>query len=180
MNPSTQNTVKSSVAAGLLGIFLGQFGAHDWYLGNKKMGIIHLAIFGGSFVLIILTSIMLAIASLANVSIISVFFGFLAVIAYIAMVGNGIWGFVEGIMLLVQGDAGLAAKGYAVAFPAAANTTTPAASAPTAAPQPTATTTPESKPVESTDSAKTEEPKAEESKATEPKSTETKSEKSDK
>lgn len=169
MNPSNQNTVKSSIAAGLLGIFLGQFGAHDWYLGDKKKGIIHLAIFGGSFILIILTSVMLAIANLADVSIISIFFGFLAVIAYLAMVGNGIWGFVEGVMLLVQGDAGLAAKGYAVAFPTApaANTTPNTATA-----QPAATTaaTPESKPEET----KAEEAKPEESK------TETKSEKSDK
>ncbi len=165
MNPSNQNTVKSSVAAGLLGIFLGQFGAHDWYLGDKKKGIIHLAIFGGSFILIILTSVMLAIASLADVSIISIFFGFLAVIAYLAMVGNGIWGFVEGVILLVQGDAGLAAKGYAVAFP-----TAPAANTATTQPTTTATTTPESKPEET----KAEEAKPEESK------TETKSEKSDK
>jgi TM2 domain-containing membrane protein YozV len=28
--------VKSATVAGLLGIFLGQFGAHSWYLGKKN------------------------------------------------------------------------------------------------------------------------------------------------
>ena len=27
----------------------GQFGAHDWYLGDKKKGLIHVLLFAGSF-----------------------------------------------------------------------------------------------------------------------------------
>ena len=38
-------------------------------------------------------------------------------LACLVMAGNGIWGFVEGIIILAQGDAGLARKGYAVAMP---------------------------------------------------------------
>lgn len=36
---------KSRVAAGLLGIFLGGFGVHKFYLGNWKMGLLYLVLF---------------------------------------------------------------------------------------------------------------------------------------
>ena len=35
---------KSKMVAGLLGIFLGYFGAHSFYLGNTKKGIIQLVV----------------------------------------------------------------------------------------------------------------------------------------
>lgn len=63
---------KSKVAAGLLGIFLGAFGAHNFYLGFKKKAIIQLVI------------------TLVG----SVLFG-------IGPVAMEIWGIVEGIMYLV-------------------------------------------------------------------------------
>ena len=56
--------MKSKMAAGLLGIFLGAWGVHQFYLGNTKMGIIH----------IIVTALTCGI--------------------------GGIWGFIEGIMIL--------------------------------------------------------------------------------
>lgn len=119
-NPLFQNsiptTVKSSVAAGLLGIFLGAFGAHNWYLGENKKGVMHVALTGGGFLLTILSAVMVALT--AQVPFMGFFFGFLMFIAYIAIMGSGIWGFVEGIIILVQGDAALAAKGYTVATPA--------------------------------------------------------------
>ncbi len=37
---------KSATVAGILGIFLGAFGAHNWYLGQKKNGIIHVCLVG--------------------------------------------------------------------------------------------------------------------------------------
>ncbi|RNF39076.1 TM2 domain-containing protein [Planococcus salinus] len=36
-------TMKSKLAAGLLGIFLGDFGLHKFYLGRPKMGLLYLA-----------------------------------------------------------------------------------------------------------------------------------------
>lgn len=130
MQETKPTTIKSSIAAGLLGIFLGQFGAHDWYLGNKKNGLIHVILFAGSFVAILLSSVVAAIATLSGIGFLTAVFGFFAAIAYLVLMGNGIWGLVEGIILLVQGDAGLAAKGYAVATVAApvapAAPTTPA------------------------------------------------------
>ena len=44
-------------------------------------------------------------------------FTVLTAIASLAMGASGIWGLVEGITILTQGDAGLARKGYAVATP---------------------------------------------------------------
>lgn len=120
-NPAFQNTIptgiKSSVAAGLLGIFLGAFGAHNWYLGEKKKGIIHVALTGGGFLLIMLSAVMVALT--AKVPFLGFFFGFLMFLSYIAIMGSGIWGFVEGVIILVQGDSALAAKGYTVAAPVA-------------------------------------------------------------
>lgn len=120
---------KSSVAAGLLGIFLGSFGAHDWYLGDAKKGMIHLCLFGGGFILTILSAALTAITMF--IPILSAIFGLLTALAYIVLLGNSIWGFVEGIIILAQGDSGLANKGYPVATGAlynpsqVANPTTP-------------------------------------------------------
>lgn len=110
------NNVKSATTAGLLGIFLGSVGAHDWYLGNKKKGIIHVCLAASGFLVFLIASVILPSALsyralLSWTGLISV----LAMIATLMMSGNGIWGFVEGIMILTQGDAGLAKKGYNVA-----------------------------------------------------------------
>lgn len=133
MEETKPTTIKSSIAAGLLGIFLGQFGAHDWYLGNKKNGLIHVVLFAASFVVILISSVVTAIALVSGIGFISAVFGFFTAIAYLVMMGNGIWGLVEGIILLVQGDDGLAAKGYTVATvatPAATPAAEPAKKAP--------------------------------------------------
>lgn len=58
---------KTKLVAGLLGIFLGGFGVHKFYLGDSKAGIIRLV-----------------------VTVVTLGFG-------------SIWGFIEGIMLLVNG-----------------------------------------------------------------------------
>ncbi len=58
---------KTKIVAGLLGIFLGGFGAHKFYLGDTKAAIIRLV-----------------------VSVVTLGFG-------------AIWGFIEGILLLVNG-----------------------------------------------------------------------------
>lgn len=67
-----QMGAKSKMAAGLLGIFLGAFGVHNFYLGYTTKGIIQLvvSIVGGIFT------------------------------CGIATVGIEIWGLVEGIMIL--------------------------------------------------------------------------------
>ena len=70
--PPMQNyppgALKSKVIAGILGILLGGFGIHNFYLGKPGRGIIQL----------VLTFVTLGIA--------------------------GLWGFIEGIMILVSSD----------------------------------------------------------------------------
>lgn len=123
---------KSAIAAGLLGIFLGSLGIHNFYLGDKKKGIIHLCLLGGTILLSLIGSIVVA-AGAASVVVPSGNYlnvggavaGFGASAIFVALAGlvsagNTIWGFVEGIIILVQGDAGLAAKGITVATAATA------------------------------------------------------------
>lgn len=116
------NNVKSSVVAGLLGIFLGGFGAHNWYLGDKKRGTIHVCLFGAGLMIAIISGILSSTLNWYTVYKMGWLFALLGFV-YVAIIGaNEIWGFVEGIIILVKGDAGLAAKGYKVAA-SAANTT---------------------------------------------------------
>ncbi len=110
------NKPKSATTAGLLGIFLGSVGAHNWYLGDKKKGIIHVCLFGSGIVVELLASVILPMAlSWSSLITMAGVLAALGGIAGIAMSANGIWGLVEGIIILSQGDAGLAAKGYPVA-----------------------------------------------------------------
>lgn len=69
---------KSKLVAGLLGIFLGGFGVHNFYLGYTKKAIIQVSVWGGCFLLAFCT---LGITSLG-------------------CFGIAIWGLVEGIMIL--------------------------------------------------------------------------------
>lgn len=57
---------KSKMAAGLLGIFLGSIGIHNFYLGYTKRAIIQI------------------------------------VVTFVTCGAGGIWGFVEGIMILMD------------------------------------------------------------------------------
>ena len=78
-NSNTKNTdpnAKSKMAAGLLGIFLGQWGVHNFYLGytGKAVAQLLLSIFGYILLFVVVGFFMVAAA--------------------------GIWGLIEGIMIL--------------------------------------------------------------------------------
>lgn len=76
-NPNNGNpNAKSKMAAGLLGIFLGQFGVHNFYLGytGKAVAQLLLTIFG---------------------YILAVF-----VVGIFMVAASGIWTLIEGIMIL--------------------------------------------------------------------------------
>jgi len=93
---------KSSVTAGLLGIFLGGFGVHDFYLGYKSQGIIHVCIAGGGLMLFILSGVV-AFASVGASSGGGVLVGgAMSLIGMLALSANGIWGLVSGIMCLAK------------------------------------------------------------------------------
>lgn len=68
---------KSKLVAGLLGIFLGYFGVHNFYLGYTKKAVLQL--------------VLTIIGFLTSCIIIGVFL----------VIGISIWGLVEGIMILV-------------------------------------------------------------------------------
>lgn len=68
---------KSKVAAGLLGIFLGSFGVHNFYLGYTTKAVIQL-------VCTIVGYLLCCVG-----------------IGVFVVMGIGIWGLVEGIMILV-------------------------------------------------------------------------------
>lgn len=59
---------KSRLAAGLLGIFVGEFGIHRFYLGNIGIGIIQI------------------------------------IVTLITMGIGGLWGFIEGIIIIANGS----------------------------------------------------------------------------
>lgn len=114
-----QNT-KSATTAGLLGIFLGAFGAHNWYLGEKGKGIAHVCMMGGGVLVEIIAGAVLPnVLSFSALLTWASILGVLASVAALAMSASGLWGLIEGITILAQGDAGLARKGYDVAAPVA-------------------------------------------------------------
>ena len=69
---------KSKVTAGLLGIFLGAFGVHNFYLGYTAKAIIQVCVSGVAILLSCCT----------------------AGLSVFILAGIGIWGLVEGIMIL--------------------------------------------------------------------------------
>ena len=82
---------KSKIAAGLLGIFLGQFGIHNFYLGYKNKALIQVIVTGVCHLIGIFTCTV----------------GYIVTIWPI--LGMAIWGLVEGIMILtgsINKDAG--------------------------------------------------------------------------
>lgn len=112
---------KSATTAGLLGIFLGSVGAHNWYLEDKKKGIIHVSLVAGGILLEIVAALVMPKDELSVAMTLFSGGGNLILPTILGGVGgavisaSAIWGLVEGIIILSQGDAGLAAKGYAVA-----------------------------------------------------------------
>ena len=69
---------KSKIAAGLLGIFLGAFGVHNFYLGYTTKAVIQVCVSG--------VSVLLACCT--------------AGVTFLGTFGMAIWGLVEGIMIL--------------------------------------------------------------------------------
>lgn len=116
-----QNNTKSSAVAGILGVFLGWAGGHDWYLGNTKKAITHVSLTVGGFLLLMVGIIIDNLTS--GVVALNILFKCLIIASYVIIIGNFVWGFIEGVIIIAQGDAGLAAKGYKVADPASTTMT---------------------------------------------------------
>lgn len=65
--PEGEQSNKSKIVAGLLGIFLGAFGVHRFYLGYTKMGLIMLFTFGGLVIWSLIDAIMVLVGKVPDV-----------------------------------------------------------------------------------------------------------------
>ena len=101
---------KSKVTAALLAFFLGDFGAHNFYRGQKGRAFGHLG-------LLLLGVVLFGIAGAALVGSVdargnvadsaAAGVGIVGVLGYLAFIANGIWRLVEFIMILVSKDGSL-------------------------------------------------------------------------
>lgn len=102
---------KSKGTAALLAFFLGGFGVHNFYLGQKGRGIGHIVLAAlGILVIIIavisgLSSVDSTTAQISEEAAAGVGAGVL--FGYLLLIANGIWAFVELIMILVSKDPNL-------------------------------------------------------------------------
>ena len=91
------NNKKSRVAAGMLGILLGSYGVHNFYLGYTNKAITQVVLSVGG---IILATFLYILASFLSVFIIGIFLFPIAFIFNMLPVATWVWGLIEGIMLL--------------------------------------------------------------------------------
>jgi len=101
---------KSSLAAGLLGLFLGGLGVHNFYLKRTKRAVAQLCLFiagillyVGFFVLMIVGGNTLAWSQpgVADSGFVLIVLGFVSIFLGIAcLVATSIWSFVEALLLL--------------------------------------------------------------------------------
>nr|WP_294904241.1 TM2 domain-containing protein [uncultured Lacibacter sp.] len=84
---------KSKVVAALLAFFLGNLGIHDFYLGNKKAGLLKIILTVAGIVLIAV-----GVATLATTATVTV--PVLALIGWILLLGVSIWALIDFIRIL--------------------------------------------------------------------------------
>lgn len=94
--PQTESGAKSGIAAGLLGIFIGAVGAHNFYLGYYKKAVAQLLLSVLGLIFMILYVVALVTFSFAGI-ILAIFFILLGAACIAA---SSIWALVEAIMLL--------------------------------------------------------------------------------
>ena len=93
---------KSKLAAGLLGIFLGSFGVHNFYLGYIAKGVIQVSVTFGSLVVFIIFSILSFPLMFAyGLGLLTMLLGGFIVI--VGVIGIRIWTLVEGIIIIAGG-----------------------------------------------------------------------------
>lgn len=108
------HTYKSAEVAGILGIVLGGIGAMDFYLENYRKVAVHVGLLMLSLALIVVDVLVLPLAcatadDFAGCAGLRVM---LEVATTGIILGNFLWGVVEGIVILIRGDDGLAQKGH--------------------------------------------------------------------
>ena len=94
--PVIPKDARSRVVAGLLGIFLGGFGAHNFYIKRTGRAVIQLLV---SLVYLIAYISFMVFVRLSTDYFAIGLFGILIFVGFLARVGIGIWAFVESILL---------------------------------------------------------------------------------
>lgn len=91
--------VKSKIAAGLLGIFLGSFGVHNFYLGYMKRAVVQLVSVLGSYIIYFTAFFSAAFSApyLSDSAVVGLILGLFLLIAVV--LGIRIWSFVESILI---------------------------------------------------------------------------------
>lgn len=94
------NGVKSKVAAGLLGIFLGGYGVHNFYLGYYKKAAIQLGVVIFSYIMyfVFIMSIAFPMNGLTEDGVLA--FVLLLLLLLLISIGVRIWTFIEAILIL--------------------------------------------------------------------------------
>lgn len=88
---------KSKVVAGLLGIFLGHLGVHNFYLGYTKKAVLQLVLYLGGYVAALICYLLGLLLSVIGIGIVL----FIPAILLCFVPGAvGIWALIEGIMIL--------------------------------------------------------------------------------
>ncbi len=90
--------VKSKNAAAVLAFFLGGAGGHSFYLGKTALGVIHLVLGIGGIVLMVVAGTAMETATGSK----EVVTAFMVLLGLGAWLGNGVWAFVEFIIILIK------------------------------------------------------------------------------
>lgn len=92
---------KSKIAAGLLGIFLGSFGVHNFYLGYIKRALIQLGLVICGWIIYIGSIVSLAVSDAMYYSMDApIKFMVVMIIFIVLIIGVRIWTFIEAILIL--------------------------------------------------------------------------------
>ena len=96
-NAAPVKSGKSKIAAGLLGIFLGYLGVHNFYLGYTKKAVTQLVLYLSGYVVAAILYILGTILSVIYIGLLLYIPAFLFMLAPIAV---SVWTLIEGIMIL--------------------------------------------------------------------------------
>ena len=93
---------KSMVLAAVLAFFLGGIGVHNFYLGQKQKGLIHIGMVVVALILVFIG--MIAVGAALDGGSGAAVGGIIYVLGAVVSAVNGIWAFVEFILILIRKD----------------------------------------------------------------------------
>lgn len=89
---------KSKPTAAVLAFFLGGFGAHNFYLGKKWLGLTHLVLGLGGFLIMVTAGNVLDTASSSE----EILPSFMLLLGFMMWLVNGLWAFIDFVIILVK------------------------------------------------------------------------------